>query len=124
MRSKDLPGMKLCSRCGRSHKPRQCPAYGQQCLNCQGFNHFARMCKAKQQSAHLVGERVDQSPTGEGEEVLLITVERVGKKLLARVQFRVEGRSKMVVCQLDTAASCNVMSMADYNNLGCPELTT
>ena len=30
----------------------------------------------------------------------------------------------MVTCQLDTAASCNVMSRADYNKLGCPKLTT
>ena len=42
--------------------------------------------RAKQQSAHFVGERVDQeSLTTERYEVLLITVERVGKKLLARV---------------------------------------
>ena len=58
--------------------------------------------RAKQQSAHLVGERVDQeSLTIERYEVLLITVERVGKKLLARVQFCIEGRFKTVVCQLD-----------------------
>ena len=132
-RRKDWPGAKpfsgsphSCSRCGRSHKPRQCPAYGQKCLNCQGLNHFARMCnKAKQQSAHLVGDWADpESPTAERGEVLLITVERVGKKLLARVQFHIEGRVKMVTCQLDTAASCNVMSRADYNKLGCPKLTT
>ena len=84
------------------------------------------MCnKAKQQSAHLVGEWVDQESLAvERDEVLLITVERVRKKLLARVQFCIEGRFKMVVCQLDTAAPCNVMSMADYNKLGCPKLTT
>ena len=132
-RSKDRPGAKPfsgsphpCSRCGWSHKPRQCPAYGQKCLNCHGLNHFARMCnKAKQQSAHLVGDWADpESPTDESGEVLLITVERVGKKLLARVQFHIEGRVKMVTCQLDTAASCNVMSRADYNKLGCPKLTT
>ena len=128
-RSKDGPGAKPfsgsphpCFRCGRSHKPMQCPAYGQKCLNCYGLNHFARMCnKAKQQSAHLVGDWADSvSPTVERSEVLLITVERVGKKLLARVKFHIEGRDKMVTCQLDTAALCNVMSRADYNKLGCP----
>ena len=99
-RRKDWPGAKPfsgsphpCSRCGWSHKPRQCPAYGQKCLNCQGLNHFARMCnKANQQSAHLVGDWADpESPTAERGEVLLIAVERVGKKLLARVQFHIEG---------------------------------
>jgi hypothetical protein len=58
------------------------------------------MCnKAKQQTAHLVGNWADpESPTGERGEVLLITVERVGKILLARVQFHIEGRVKLLTC--------------------------
>ena len=41
------------------------------------------------------------------EEVLLISVEKVGKKLLAKVG----GSKRSLVCQLDTAASCNVLLM-------------
>ena len=48
---------------------------------------------AKQQLAHLVGDLLDpENPTVERDEVLLVTVKRVGKKkLLARVQFHIEG---------------------------------
>ena len=75
------------------------------------------MCsKAKQQSALLIVDRVSQGGrTSDSDSVLLITVERVGKKVLARVQFCIEDKFKMVVCLLDTAASCNMMSVAYYN---------
>src|SRR4029434_8922614 len=33
-----------CKRCGTQHTPRQCPAFGKQCSNCQGKNHFAKQC--------------------------------------------------------------------------------
>ena len=45
-----------------------------------------------------------------GEDVLLISVEKVGKKLLANVEVQVGGRKRSLVCQLDTAASCNVLA--------------
>ena len=44
------------------------------------------------------------------EEVLHITVRKCGKKLLARMQFIVAKKKVMVECQLDTAATCNVLS--------------
>ena len=112
-----------CSRCGLSHPPRRCPAYGQQCKRCLAYNHFARMCK-KRGTVHLV----EESPnlTDSGEEVLLITVKKVGKKLLAKVPFRRRDSScdLEIDCQLDTAASCNVLTMADYEKLGCPPVET
>ena len=51
----------------------------------------------------------ESSTLTEPEEVgLLISVEKVDKKLLAQVPFRVGGRTQAIVCQLDTAASCNM----------------
>ena len=106
-----------CSRCGRSHPPRRCPAYSQQCKKCLGYNHFARMCQ-KRGTVHLVEER---TPTDSEEEVLLITVKNVGKKLIAKVPLRIDSARMLEIdCQLDTAASCNVLTVADYRKLGCP----
>jgi len=34
-------------QCVSQHKPRQCPAFGKQCCNCQGKNHFAKKCFSK-----------------------------------------------------------------------------
>lgn len=36
-----------CTRCGRNHPIRQCPAFGQECGFCKKKGHYARKCKAK-----------------------------------------------------------------------------
>lgn len=37
-----------CSRCGKNHfRNSYCAAYGKQCQNCQGWNHFTNMCYNK-----------------------------------------------------------------------------
>ncbi|KAK3916910.1 hypothetical protein KUF71_025976 [Frankliniella fusca] len=33
-----------CRKCDRWHQAAQCPAYGKQCTNCSGWNHFAVVC--------------------------------------------------------------------------------
>ncbi|KAL5477674.1 hypothetical protein EMCRGX_G024499, partial [Ephydatia muelleri] len=72
----------------------------------------------KRGTLHLVEER---TPTDSEEEVLLITVKKVGKKLIAKVPLRIDSaRTLEIDCQLDTAASCNVLTVADYRKLGCP----
>ena len=47
----------MCSRCGWSHRPRQCPAFGQQCKKCGRRNHFAKVCRAADTQTHLVEEK-------------------------------------------------------------------
>ncbi|GFO14290.1 retrovirus-related pol polyprotein from [Plakobranchus ocellatus] len=54
-----------CGRCGRQHGPRQCPAYGEECMKCGGRNHFAKNCHTK---PHTEGRRknkpkYNQKPT-------------------------------------------------------------
>lgn len=36
-----------CKRCGKRHRPKQCPAYGKTCAKCGGQNHFAKQCLTK-----------------------------------------------------------------------------
>jgi len=33
-----------CTRCGRTHSRRNCPAYQKICSKCGKLNHFAKMC--------------------------------------------------------------------------------
>ena len=109
-----------CSRCGWTHKPRQCPAFGQQCKKCHGRNHFARVCRTPTQTL-LVEESVEsEEDVAEPHLVFQISVRKVDKKLLAQVLVIVNGQKKTMECQLDTAASCNVMSCQDFKKLGCP----
>ena len=116
------PGDRVCSRCGLSHRPRQCPAYGRKCAKCNGPNHFARMCSLGRPT-HLVQEDTTRSASGSDDDyVCLISVEKVGKKLLVKVPFMVKGRNQTIVCQLDTTALCNVLAASDYRRLGSPGL--
>jgi hypothetical protein len=34
----------LCKNCGRTHGPRNCPAFGKECHACKKKNHFAKYC--------------------------------------------------------------------------------
>lgn len=36
-----------CIRCGTRHSRNRCPAHGQQCTNCKGYNHLTNYCKTK-----------------------------------------------------------------------------
>ncbi len=38
---------KPCKRCGREHKPKQCPAYESTCNNCKEKGHWEKFCKSK-----------------------------------------------------------------------------
>ncbi|XP_063538098.1 uncharacterized protein LOC134747405 [Cydia strobilella] len=35
----------VCSRCGGNHAYNKCPAYGVRCDSCNGYNHYAKMCR-------------------------------------------------------------------------------
>ena len=39
---------KICGKCGMSHPPRECPAWGRKCHKCGNKNHFSMQCRSKQ----------------------------------------------------------------------------
>ena len=39
---------KICGKCGTSHPPRECPAWGKKCHKCGNKNHFSMQCRSKQ----------------------------------------------------------------------------
>ena len=38
---------KICGKCGTSHLPRECPAWGKKCHKCGNKNHFSTQCRSK-----------------------------------------------------------------------------
>ena len=42
---------KICGKCGTSHPPRECPAWGKKCHKCGNKNHFSTQCRSKQSGA-------------------------------------------------------------------------
>ena len=39
---------KICGKCGTSHPPRECPAWGKKCHKCGNKNHFSTQCRSRQ----------------------------------------------------------------------------
>jgi len=118
---------KICSRCGTSHAAKQCPAYGKECHICKKPHHFARCCRTtKTPSTNKRVYRVEADETdSDSTDILHIQVDKVGRKLMATIRVHPEGNASTVTqlrCQLDTAATCNVLSVNDYNKLGSPQL--
>jgi len=95
-----------CGKCGRQHEREKCPAYGKTCFKCQKLNHYASCCKSKE-DAQVVDADSDR------DSVLHIEVEKVGKKLLAKVKVNTNKQARELTCQIDTAASCNVLARRD-----------
>lgn len=46
-----------CSRCGRAHGARRCPATRRSCHRCKGFGHFSSMCRSKPQKVQRIRMR-------------------------------------------------------------------
>ena len=93
------------------------PGIGQVCRKCRGLNHFSKQCSSQQNVTQMVESGREE------EECLFIQVEKRGRKLLAVLSLSgVKRLSVELTCQLDSAATCNVLSHRDYLQLGKPRL--
>ena len=65
-RAKGGPG-KTCSRCGQSHPPRECPAWGKYCNQCGNKNHLSMCCRSRDREdyqhrdQHILTQKESQS---------------------------------------------------------------
>ena len=118
-----------CTRCGgpEKHKLEECRAYGQTCLVCKKPNHFATVCRFNDKSKNHNPKHRDvrQVETFEEESEAsddpLFKIEEVsnmktnGKQINANLVFSdmKEAYHTELTCQLDTGATCNVISLRD-----------
>lgn len=113
-----------CKYCGTSHGwgKEHCPAYGKNCNSCGTANHFARVCnktKRKEGKLHIAeGLNFDKESTViETNDVYAVesigAVRTRGKKWF--VNLRLNGTLQK--CQIDSGATCNVMSLRDKKRL-------
>ena len=121
---KQLTGIhKRCTRCGKTHPPdhTKCPALGKQCNSCGKLNHFQSVCRTKNRlSFNTPVSKVSQVIDSSDSEDCVFAIEHVGAichthkdQYFVPLTFTHNGRSTIVRCQLDTGATCNVMSYSD-----------
>ena len=125
-------GIKDCTFCGRDHKVRQCPAYGQKCAKCKGKNHFAKQCKQNldgKKKSKVKSEKVrtvefnDSSSDGEYHEISAFT-ESVGNlsKSHENKQFVImKVNGKDVNFLVNSGATCNVMGVQELRRVSAGE---
>ena len=115
MSAKETSESSECKYCGGQHEwiNTKCPAYAKSCRKCGKYNHFQFVCQQTQPTVHQLNE--DSDP-----EESLYYVEWVGtvqhhnkKQFFVPLRFRDESGETVVQCQLDTGATCNVMSFTD-----------
>ena len=125
----------MCNRCGRPelHKLEDCKAYKQICKFCSKPNHFAAVCRQKNRKiqqnkssfkqVRQVTEEItsdsEVEPSDSDDSLLKIeeisSVKTQGKQLVSNIVFSDSEQRYFseVECQLDTGATCNIMSMRD-----------
>jgi len=108
-----------CRICRTQHKRSECPAYKKRCAYCRKWHHFASMCMAKKK--RVVNFLQESQNSSDSEKSVLkvenvSSVESCGNRWFAMLSFYCE-HNKLetnLKCQLDTGATCNVLS---YRNL-------
>ena len=112
-----------CRKCGGTHKPRQCPAYGAVCHKCSKQNHFAKVCTSSQDRLDSV-KRVNQLER-EVESLFIGTVSCAELGHTAQQADRAwyttaNIRDIAVKFKLDTGADANVLPMNIFKKIPGP----
>uniref|UniRef100_A0A8B9JE72 ribonuclease H n=1 Tax=Astyanax mexicanus TaxID=7994 RepID=A0A8B9JE72_ASTMX len=113
-----------CRYCGSNHRAgrEHCPAFGKQCKACGTSNHFARVClKSKKKRTESKLHKIDDIQQDNTDIVSddLYATEHIGsmraKGKKWYVKLHIQG--KLQQCQLDTGATCDVMSLNNKMSL-------
>ena len=114
-----------CLRCGQLKKHMnydECQTVGQTCSKCKKLNHFASVCMTSRERPI---KTLEEESTSESEsEESLFKVQTVsslkgrGKQVHAEINFCIQEQGNKtyktsLTCQLDTGATCNVISHRD-----------
>ena len=114
----------LCRDCRGRHKTDRasCPAYGKSCNHCGKPNHFQAVCRQRKSqttkgaSLAAMDEAVESTDSDEWafmlEEIGTVHHNQKGQ-YFAKVDFAHRGTAVSLDCQLDTGATCNVISHRD-----------
>lgn len=126
---------KTCSKCARSHPPRNCPAYGKKCMKCGGLNHFAVACLSKASKGKHMKQKtcnIVEIDTDDDDELFVGMITGSNHKYMDVNNVNNVGNSDWietvkvnehpVTFQLDTGAKCNVLSHRLYKQLSSETL--
>lgn len=102
-----------CKFCGRTHKRRQCPAYGKECSYCGKRNHFAARCFKKNKRANQIGFCEDNTLADVADEYHILVTGN-GKN---RAMINLTANGKNITFQIDSGAECNLIPANVYKQV-------
>lgn len=120
------PGRKpaSCKYCGNVHvrEKEKCPAYGKICTACGKPNHFARVCLSSKMEArklHTIEQMSDPEDAHLLSTDMVYSSECIGAVNTKGKKWFVNLRLNNIIqpCQLDSGATCDVMSIKDKMKL-------
>ena len=105
---------KCCKYCGKSHEPRKCQAYGRFCNKCGTKSHYANCCDNLSKNdnktpVHSIKHNNDNTHS------LVFSVNEQSTRKEWHAVLDIGGRG--LRAKIDTCASCNVISINDYDIL-------
>ncbi len=128
-----------CKYCGDNHPRGKCPAYGQECSNCQKRNHFAKVCKAaaaanqhskgfsgryhkaakQKQKVHLVSTDQQEAELSSSDSIYNVHTSPHGTQYHVQLQTKTRSgkQSANIRYQIDTGATCSTLRIQDYKSL-------
>lgn len=114
-----------CRKCGFSHKPKSCPAYGKTCRVCNKPNHFAKMCRAKKIIACAQTSHTSSEEDSDHENYFMGAISSKKNTGIASVKNRdwnvtLDCKGKHVSFKLDTGVQANVISKRLAEELRVP----
>ncbi|KAL3843030.1 hypothetical protein ACJMK2_020987, partial [Sinanodonta woodiana] len=107
-RTSEMEEQSNCRYCGGTHAKRECPAYGKVCSKCKKKNHFAKVCLQSSTPKVNIVEETDSS----SDESIYTLNALTDKQWFVNVTMSMPNttNNKSIKCQIDTGASCNVIS--------------
>ena len=115
---------KKCGRCGNSHKPRHCPAFGKTCAKCGKAGHFAAVCKSQKAPSQASSGQTKKSNRQnykkpyQSHNVDLFTITANTDGIMKEVFIN----EKPLKFQVDTGAGMSILSQNQWKSIGSPDL--
>jgi len=106
-----------CTRCGRTHKRRNCPAYQKICSKCGKLNHFAKMCITVFDKNEAEGQ-IENHHISEIFNIDVDHKESTSDPLMRKII----ANDKVLTFQIDTGATTSVMTKSQWIQIGKPTL--
>ena len=138
-KTEEMKTQGTCKYCGKRHKPRECPAYGQECKKCHKKNHFAKVCKSTalkkedhnpelpgkkktEKKIYKVGDADSDVNSDEDSSNSPVYAFKGVKHYMVKPHLRAKEKSVWteIKMQIDNGAAANCLKLEDYKQIEDP----